>query len=111
MAVLINGNSYSAAEFFAAALEEYNWAVTVGEPTTGKGYFQNTYQLEDGSAVGLSVGKYFTPNGISLSEVGGLTPSVLVEVDSETAAKIYSDLLEPEEDPQIQAAVEALQSE
>lgn len=111
MAVLINGNSYSAAEFFAAALEEYGWAVTVGEPTTGKGYFQNTYQLEDGSAVGLSVGKYFTPNGVSLAEVGGLVPKVLVEVDSDTAAKIYGDLLEPEEDPQIQAALKALNQE
>ena len=111
MAVLINGNSYSAAEFFAAALEEYGWAVTVGEPTTGKGYFQNTYQLEDGSAVGLSVGKYFTPNGVSLAEVGGLVPKVLVEVDSDTAAKIYGDLLEPEADPQIQAAMNALTQE
>lgn len=111
MAVLINGSSYSAAEFFAAALEEYNWAVTVGQPTTGKGYFQNTYQLGDGSAVGLSVGKYFTPNGVSLAEVGGLVPNILVEVDSETAARIYGGLLEPEEDPQIQAALEALQSE
>lgn len=109
MAVLINGNSYSAAEFFAAALEEYGWAVTVGEPTTGKGYFQELFELSDGSAVGLSVGKYFTPNGVSLAEVGGLDPELLVEVDADTAAKIYSGLLAPEEDPQIQAAVKALE--
>lgn len=108
MAVLINGSSYSAAEFFAAALEEYDWAVLVGEPTTGKGYFQNTFQLSDGSAVGLSVGKYFTPNGVSLAEVGGLQPEIPVEVDDETAAKIYAGLLEPSEDPQLQAAIEAL---
>ena len=76
MAVLINGSSYSAAEFFAAALREYDYALIVGEPTTGKGYFQQTYTLGDGSAVGLSVGKYFTPNGISLAEEGGLIPDV-----------------------------------
>ena len=111
MAVLINGNSYSAAEFFAAALEEYDYAVTVGEPTTGKGYFQNTIELSDGSAVNLSVGKYYTPNGVSLAEVGGLVPEVLVEVDTETAAKIYGQLLTPEEDPQLQAAIQALQGE
>lgn len=109
MAVLINGDSYSAAEFFAAALEEYDYAVTVGEPTTGKGYFQNTIELSDGSAVNLSVGKYYTPNGVSLAEVGGLVPNVLVEVDDETAAQIYGELLPLEEDPQLQAAINALE--
>lgn len=108
MAVLINGNSYSAAEFFAAALEEYDWAVTVGEKTVGKSYYQSTFQFSDGSAVGLSIGKYCTPNGVSLAEVGGLEPKVPVEVDKETAAKIYAGTLEPEKDPQILAAVEAL---
>lgn len=111
MAVLINGNSYSAAEFFAAALEEYDWAVTVGDPTVGKGYFQSTYQFTDGSAVGLSIGKYFTPEGVSLADVGGLVPGIPVEVDEETAAKIYGKLLDPAEDPQIQAAAEALKTE
>ena len=108
MAVIVNGGSYSAAEFFAAALEEYDWAVVVGQQTSGKGYFQNTFQLNDGSAVGLSVGKYYTPKGVSLAEVGGLKPGVNVAVDKETAALIYAGLLEPKDDPQIQAAVEAL---
>lgn len=109
MAVLINQDSYSAAEFFAAALDEYDWAVLVGENTMGKGYFQNTFRLNDGSAVGLSVGKYFTPNGVSLAEVGGLKPEIEVQVDETTAAKIYAGQLAPEEDPQIIAAIEALQ--
>ena len=108
MAVLYNGNSYSAAEFFAAALEEYDWAITVGDPTSGKSRYQYTYNLGDGSAVNLSVGKYYTPKGVELAAVGGLTPQVLVEVDDETASLIYSDLLEKEDDPQLQAAVEAL---
>ena len=108
MAVLINGDSYSAAEFFAAALSEYGYAIIVGEPTTGKGYFQQTYQLGDGSAAGLSVGKYFTPNGVSLAEEGGLIPDVVITVDEETAMGIYAGTLEPELDPQIQAAIEAL---
>lgn len=111
MAVLVNSESYSAAEFFAAALEEYDWAVVVGDPTCGKGYFQTTYRFSDGSAVGLSIGKYFTPNGVSLAEVGGLVPEVLEEVDDETAELIYADALEPEEDPQLQAAVKALREE
>lgn len=108
MAVLINENSYSAAEFFAAALEEYDWAVTVGNPTVGKSYFQQALQLSDGSAVNLSVGKYCTPNGVSLAEVGGLVPNVEVEIDDETAANIYADQLPPAEDPQIQAAIAEL---
>lgn len=108
MAVLINGDSYSAAEFFAAALDEYDWAVLVGENTVGKSYFQNTIRLNDGSAVGLSMGKYFTPKGVSLAEVGGLKPEITVAVDETTAAKIYAGQLVPEEDPQIMAAVDAL---
>lgn len=109
MAVLINGDSYSAAEFFAAALDEYDWAVLVGEPTVGKGYFQNTIELGDGSAVALSIGKYFTPiKGLCLEEEGGLTPEVLVEIDDELAARVYAGLLDPMEDPQVLAALEAL---
>ena len=108
MAVLMNGDSYSAAEFFAAALEEYEAAFTVGQPTTGKGYFQTTTRLKDGSALRLSVGKYTTPNGVSLAEVGGLVPNIQVDVDEETYMLILADTLEPENDPQIQAALEAL---
>ena len=108
MAVLVNAQSYSAAEFFAAALQEYDKAVVVGEQTVGKGYFQETYKLCDGSAVSLSVGKYYTPKGINLVEAGGLTPDIPAPVDEETAAKIYAQLLKPAEDPQIAAAVAAL---
>lgn len=108
MAVLVNGDSYSAAEFFAAALSEYGYARIVGVPTTGKGYFQQTYELVDGSAVGVSVGKYFTPKGRSLAEEGGIVPDTVVEVDYDTAMAIYAGTLDPEQDPQIQAAVAEL---
>lgn len=107
MAVLINGDSYSAAEFFAAALSEYGVARLVGEPTTGKGHFQSTFELSDGSAAVISIGKYCTPNGVSLTDVG-LTPDIVVEVDDESYAQIYYGTLAPEEDPQIQAALNAL---
>jgi carboxyl-terminal processing protease len=107
MAVLVNGSSYSAAEFFAAALREYDWAIVVGEKTSGKGHFQVTFPLSDGSAVGLSIGKYFTPKGICLEGVG-IEPDVLVAVDQETAAAIYAGTLDPMADPQILAAIEAL---
>ena len=109
MAVLMNLNSYSAAEFFAAALSEYDAAVTVGEKTYGKGRFQTAIELSDGSAVNLSIGKYYTPKGESL--VGkGLTPDVEVPVDEETAAQIYAGTLDSADDPQIIAAIDALKS-
>ena len=110
MAVMVNGNSYSAAEFFAAALAEYDAAIVVGQQTTGKGYFQSTFKLSDGSAAVLSIGKYTTPKGVNLADVG-ITPSLCVEVDEETAYRIYAGILDPAEDPQIQAAVEALLEE
>ena len=109
IAVLVNGNSYSAAEFFAAALMEHEKATVVGEKTVGKGYYQNTIPLSDGSALNLSTGKYYTPKGNNLSEIGGLTPDVPIAVTDEMAALIYAQLLPVEEDIQIQAAIGVLQ--
>jgi len=108
MAVLVNGESYSAAEFFAAALREYDAAIVVGERTVGKGYFQRTYELNDGSAVGVSVGKYFTPKGVSLGEEGGIIPDVELALTEEMAAAVYAGTQDPGQDPQIQAAIDAL---
>ena len=108
MAVLVNGDSYSAAEFFAACLREYDKATVVGTKTVGKGYYQETIVLTDGSAVNLSTGKYFTPKGVNLTEAGGLTPDIPVDVSDEIAAKIYYGTITPEEDPQLQAAMAAL---
>jgi carboxyl-terminal processing protease len=107
MAVIVNAESYSAAELFAAALREYDAAVVVGQKTSGKGYYQNTFPLDDGSAVGLSTGKYFTPLGVSLEGVG-ITPDVEIAVDEDTEMAILYGTLEPAADPQIQAAVAAL---
>jgi len=109
MAVLANGDSYSAAEFFAAALQEYEWASVVGEKTTGKGYYQMGFTLSDGSVVNLSVGKYSTPNDVNLTEAGGLTPDVEVAVNAEMAEKIAVNGISLEKDPQIQAAMGVLQ--
>ena len=103
MVVMINAYSYSSAEFFAAALAEYDWAVTVGEATTGKGYYQSTYVFSDGSSVSLSSGKYTTPNGVSLAEVGGLVPDVEVALPENISTW--------QEDPQLQAAMAALAEE
>lgn len=108
MAVLINDQSFSAAEFFAAALWEYDWAILVGQQTQGKGHYQETYRLSDGSAVGLSTGRYTTPNGVDLEGVG-LTPDITVEVDEETYYAIYAQTIDPMADPQLLAAIEALQ--
>jgi carboxyl-terminal processing protease len=88
MAVLVNADSYSAAEFFAAALKEYNWATVVGEQTTGKGRSQITVELPDGSAVHISNNKYLTPLRVDLSEQGGLFPDVPVVMTSEGDAQL-----------------------
>lgn len=109
MAVLVNDCSYSAAEFFAAALQELKYGTVIGDKTVGKGYYQLVYTLADGSAVGLSVGQYFTPMNNNLEGIG-LTPDIPVEVDDRTYYAIYAGTLEPMEDPQIVAAVNALKA-
>lgn len=107
MVAIVNGESYSAAEFFAQALREYDAALVVGEKTCGKGYFQYTYELTDGSAVGLSVGKYFTPKGLSLAEVG-VTLDVELPMDAALWSDIYYGRVDPMSDPHILAALELL---
>ena len=107
MAVLVNRETYSAAEFFAAAMQEYEAAVIVGEKTSGKGRFQSTFTMDDGSAAAISIGKYYTPKGVSLEGVG-ITPDVEVSVDEQTFVDIYYGQLAPMEDPQVLAALEAL---
>lgn len=107
MAVLVNEDSYSAAEFFAAALQEYEKAVIVGQKTVGKGNFQYTIPLSDGSAVALSVGKYYTPKGKSLTDVG-ITPDMEVDLSEEDYISLYYGTLEAVEDEQLQAALSEL---
>ena len=107
MAVLVNEDSYSAAEFFAAALQEYERATIVGSQTYGKGNFQTAFYLSDGSMVNLSIGKYYTPGGKSLSE-RGVTPDVVVDLDDEQYALLYYNALEQADDPQFQAAIDTL---
>lgn len=107
MAVLVNEDSYSAAEFFAAALQEYEWATIVGSQTYGKGNFQTAFYLSDGSMVNLSIGKYYTPSGKSLTETG-VTPDVVVDLDDEQYALLYYNALERADDPQFQAAIDTL---
>ena len=91
------------------SVDEYDAAIVVGQQTYGKGYFQTTVRLKDGSAVGLSIGKYSTPNGKNLAGVG-ITPDIPVEVDEETDFAIAAGIMDPAEDPQIRAAVEALKA-
>ncbi len=108
MAVVVNGDSYSAAEFFAAALRDYQWASVVGEPTTGKARSQVTIPLWDGSAVHISKYSYLTPGRVDLYEAGGLTPDVEVWLSEEELLAYQTGWLEPADDPQVQAAVGAL---
>lgn len=91
MAVLVNADTYSAAEFFAAALQEYNWATIVGERTTGKSRSQITIETGDGCAVHLSTRQYLTPNRVDLVEAGGVAPDVeILNTDSSKDAQLES---------------------
>lgn len=107
MGVLVNSESYSAAELFAAQLRESIGAPIVGELTSGKGYSQNTFRLANGGALGLSTARYCTGSGVSLIGTG-ITPDAEVTLNEEQAARLSAGVLEPEEDPQLQALIELM---
>ena len=107
MAVLVNENTYSAAELFAVDLSEYGVARIFGLKTSGKGFFQQVFQFSDGSAAGISVGRYYTSQGNNLEGIG-LTPDEEIKLDDESEALLYNGMLEPENDAQLQAALSYL---
>ena len=110
MTVLVNENSYSAAEFFAAALSEYDLSSLVGTHTTGKARSQVNIVLRDGSAVHISTNSYLTPKRVDLSEKGGLAPDISVSLSKEEEAKLVSGLLEHDKDPQLIAALDEIKA-
>lgn len=110
MAVLVNADSYSAAEFLAAQLQESAGAAVVGEKTSGKGYSQMLFDLPDGSAIGLSTARYFTGGGKSLIGTG-LTPDPEISLTEEQQKDLLMGKLAHEDDPQLQAAIQALTEE
>ncbi len=87
LAVLVNGESASAAEIFAGAVQDYKVGTIVGETTFGKGIVQDAFRLSDGSYLKLTVSKYYTPSGNNIHGVG-ITPDVEVEMDSDSEKDI-----------------------
>ena len=104
LAVLVNGNSASASEIFAGAIKDYGIGTLVGTQTFGKGIVQKVYPLSDGTAVKLTVSKYYTPKGNNIHGIG-ITPDVEVELDADVANAIT---IPEEKDNQLQKAVEIL---
>ncbi|MBK8172458.1 MAG: S41 family peptidase [Sandaracinaceae bacterium] len=78
MVVLVNGYTASAAEIVAGALQDQHRAVIVGTRTFGKGSVQNVIELADGSALKLTIARYFTPNGRTI-QAHGIEPDMVVE--------------------------------
>lgn len=96
MAVLVNGQSASASEIFAGAIKDYGVGTLIGTQTFGKGIVQSLFPLEDGSAVKITVSRYYTPAGNNIHEVG-IEPDIVLELDKEA-----------EEDNQLKKAIEVL---
>ena len=106
MAVLINGNSASAAEVLTGALKDNNKAVVVGETSYGKGIVQEVMSFPDGSGISLTTAKYYTPNGICIHEIG-IEPDHKVSLPEELAGS-YVSMIPHEKDTQLNKAIELL---
>ena len=96
MAVLVNGNSASASEIFAGAIKDYGVGTLIGTQTFGKGIVQSLFPLSDGSAIKITVSRYYTPAGNNIHEVG-IAPDIVLDKDTESA-----------DDNQLQKAIEVL---
>lgn len=103
VAVLVNGNSASASEIFAGAIQDYALGPLVGTQTYGKGVVQRTYLLSDGSALKLTTDRYYTAKGQDI-DGKGVTPDVIVEEQR-------TESTDAAEDGPLQKAVELLQAE
>lgn len=99
LVVLVNGNSASASEILAGALQDNGRAVLVGEQTFGKGLVQTIFQLPDGGALQLTTQKYYTPNGNDINQIG-ITPDYIVESSEDDT-----------QDLQLQKAVELIKKQ
>jgi len=106
LAVLVNGDSASASEIFAGAVQDYGVGTIVGTTTFGKGIVQTIKQLTDGSAVKFTISKYFTPKGQEI-QGKGVTPDVVVDLDEAVKNKAGITL---EEDNQLQKAIEIVKT-
>lgn len=104
MVVLVNGNSASASEIFSGCMKDYGVATIVGTTTFGKGIVQQVFPLTDGSAVKLTIAKYFTPNGNDIHKIG-IEPDITVELPDEMKSK---SVIPEDQDTQLQKALEIL---
>lgn len=109
IAVLINGNSASASEIFAGAIQDYGVGKLFGTTSFGKGIVQSIIPLGDGTAVKVTVSSYFTPNGRNIHGEG-IEPDQVVELpDTEEAYE--NGYLKEEYDTQLKEAVKYIQGE
>lgn len=109
MVVLVNHNTASSAELFAAELQEFGKAKIVGVDTYGKGTIQQEpYRLQDGSAVSITVASLLTGEKNSFDKTG-ISPDVEIALKSDEEKMLYMLLLEA--DPQVLKAVELLNSQ
>ena len=99
MVILVNAGSASASEILAGALREHGIATLVGTKTFGKGSVQELVKLTPDTSLKVTVARWFTPNGLSISD-GGLAPDVEVKLTPED--------IEKKKDPQTDKAVELL---
>jgi len=82
VAILVNGNSASASEVFSGAMKDYKAATLVGTKTFGKGIVQSIVPFGDGTAMKVTVSKYYTPNGVNIHGTG-IEPDVVVELSKD----------------------------
>ena len=105
-AVIVNGSTASAGELFAAALKDYEKATVVGEKTYGKGTMQSVFELDDGSAVCMTIGKYYPPFSDGYDGQGVIPDQTVTLAEEYANISIYK--LTYKQDAQLQAAVEAV---
>lgn len=107
LAVLINGNSASASEIFAGAIQDYGVGTLVGTTTFGKGIVQTIFSLRDGTGVKVTIEDYYTPSGRSIHKIG-VDPDVEIDLPEELKTLVT---IPEDQDIQLQKALEILKEQ
>jgi carboxyl-terminal processing protease len=109
LVLLVNGGTASASEILSGAVRDFKAGTLIGTKTFGKGIVQMPYELSDGSAVKVTIAKYYTPSGECIQKIG-IKPNIVLDLDKKAKADYKIGPVKESDDNQLQKGIEVIKS-